>query len=93
MTSFALALAWYAVLSAVTFGAFAMDKHAAARGAWRTKEKTLHSLSLAGGFPGALAGMKLLRHKTRKPEFWIVPWLAAALHVTAWVTLGGVPGF
>jgi len=51
------------------FGAFAWDKAAARRGAWRIRESTLLGLALAGGIFGALAGQRLLRHKTRKEPF------------------------
>ena len=52
----------YAGLSCITFLAYAMDKSAAAKGAWRTPEKTLHVLALAGGWPGALLAQQFLRH-------------------------------
>jgi hypothetical protein len=39
----------YAVASASTFIAYALDKSAAKKGARRISEKTLHLLSLAGG--------------------------------------------
>lgn len=53
----------------LAFGAFAWDKAAARRGAWRIRESTLLGLALAGGLFGALAGQQLLRHKTRKEPF------------------------
>ena len=52
----------YAGLSCITFLAYAMDKSAAAKGAWRTPEKTLHVLAIAGGWPGALLAQQFLRH-------------------------------
>ena len=47
------------------------DKAAAARGARRTPETTLLALAVIGGSAGALLGMVLFRHKTRKPAFRI----------------------
>jgi uncharacterized membrane protein YsdA (DUF1294 family) len=76
--------AWYAIVSAVTLGAFALDKRAATRGRWRTKEKTLHILELLGGWPGALVGQALVRHKTRKTSYKLVLWGIIALHLGAW---------
>jgi uncharacterized membrane protein YsdA (DUF1294 family)/cold shock CspA family protein len=59
----------YAALSLVTFTAYAIDKAAAKRDAWRTAENTLHLLGLAGGWPGALIAQQTLRHKSKKAAF------------------------
>lgn len=59
----------YTGLSVITFVAYAIDKSAAQAGRWRTKETTLHLLSLAGGWPGALIAQETLRHKSRKNSF------------------------
>ncbi|MGL6122255.1 MAG: DUF1294 domain-containing protein, partial [Shewanella sp.] len=54
----------YLTLSLLTFIAYAIDKSAAKRNKWRTKESTLHLLALMGGWPGALFAQNLLRHKS-----------------------------
>lgn len=77
-------LAWYALASLVTFSAFTLDKRAAARGTRRTRERTLHLLELAGGWPGALAGAHFVRHKNRKWSFLVVTIAIAALHMAGW---------
>ena len=77
----------YGVASVVTFIAYAMDKSAAARGAWRTAESTLHMLALAGGWPGALCAQQWLRHKSSKAEFRSVFWLTLVLNVAGFVFL------
>src|SRR3569623_1505465 len=59
----------YALASAAAFTAYAIDKSAARRGRPRLPENTLHVVSLLGGWPGALAARRLLRHKLRKPSF------------------------
>ena len=51
----------YIGLSLLTFLAYAVDKSAAINGRWRTPEKTLHLLSVSGGWPGALLAQQLLR--------------------------------
>ena len=79
-----IALAVYAVMSVITFGAFALDKRAARAGRWRTPERSLHTLELLGGWPGALAAMRLIRHKNRKGSYVAVLALIIALHGTAW---------
>jgi uncharacterized membrane protein YsdA (DUF1294 family) len=77
----------YLVMSLVTFAVFAIDKRAAKRGTWRTPEKTLMSLSLCCGWPGALLAMKLVRHKTRHKLFTIGVPAIACLHIAAWIAL------
>ena len=77
----------YAGASVVTFIAYALDKSAAERGAWRTPESTLHGLSLAGGWPGALLAQQFLRHKTTKAEFRSVFWGTVAVNVIGFVAV------
>ena len=62
-------LALYVVVSLLTCIVYAVDKSAARNGAWRTSEDTLHLLSLAGGWPGALLAQQTLRHKSKKRSF------------------------
>lgn len=76
-------LATYAVLSATTFAVYAWDMSAARGGRWRTPEFTLHLLSLLGGWPGALAAQRTLRHKSRKLSFQIVFWLTVIVNCCA----------
>ena len=52
-----------------------------AQGARRVDEGTLHFLAFAGGWPGALIGQELFRHKTSKPAFRRLTWAIAALHL------------
>lgn len=77
----------YPALSLVTFVAYAMDKSAARQGAWRTPEKTLHMLSLIGGWPGALLAQQWLRHKSSKAEFRSVFWVTVVLNLAAFTFL------
>lgn len=71
----------YLMASVAAFVVYAADKSAAARGAWRVSEKTLHLLSIVGGWPGALLAQQLLRHKSTKPMFRQVFWATVALNV------------
>ena len=77
----------YVVMSLVTLGVYAADKSAARRGRRRARERTLHTLELLGGWPGALVAQQLLRHKRRKWSFFLVTWLIAAVHVAGIVML------
>jgi uncharacterized membrane protein YsdA (DUF1294 family) len=80
-----IVLGWYATWSAWTLGAFWWDKRAAERGAWRVRERTLHVFELLGGWPGAFVAMRFIRHKNRKPAFWLITAAAALLHIAAWI--------
>ena len=82
-----LILGIYMVISLVTFVVYAYDKSAAENGAWRTPESTLHLLSLAGGWPGALVAQQQLRHKSRKESFRAVFWMTVLLNCGAFVWL------
>lgn len=70
----------YAVLSALAYIAYGLDKRAARRGEWRTREATLHLLALLGGWPGALIAQRVFRHKTGKAPFQAVYWITVGLN-------------
>ena len=80
-----VAIVCYLVLvgatSCAAFILYGIDKRRAGTVARRIPERTLQLLALAGGWPGALLGQRVFRHKTRKIPFLIVFWLLAALHV------------
>ncbi len=71
---------WYPVVSLLTFSLYWKDKSAAINKRWRTAESTMHAFALIGGWPGALIGQYLLRHKTRKTSFKVVLWLTVIVH-------------
>jgi uncharacterized membrane protein YsdA (DUF1294 family) len=78
-----IALVGWLVLACIGgFSAMALDKSRARRGRRRIPERTLHLVSLAGGWPGVALAMLVVRHKTRKPRF-IAWFLAAAALATA----------
>jgi uncharacterized membrane protein YsdA (DUF1294 family)/cold shock CspA family protein len=77
----------YVMASIITFAAYMGDKSAAREGGWRTPEKTLHVLALAGGWPGALLAQQFLRHKSAKAGFRAAFWATVTLNVTALVLL------
>lgn len=76
-------LGLYLAASAVAFIAYALDKAAAKSDRWRTHESTLHLFGLMGGWPGALAAQRLLRHKWKKASFQVVFWATVILNCAA----------
>lgn len=70
----------YLLASALAFLAYVFDKSAAKRDERRTSENTLHVLSLAGGWPGALMAQHWARHKTRKQPFQFLFWCTVVLN-------------
>ncbi|MCI8400987.1 MAG: DUF1294 domain-containing protein [Lachnospiraceae bacterium] len=58
-------------VNVTAFILFAVDKRRAIRHRWRIRERTLLLAALAGGGAGSLAAMLFLRHKTRKPLFYL----------------------
>ncbi|MEZ9630672.1 DUF1294 domain-containing protein [Vibrio breoganii] len=77
----------YLILSIFTYLMFAWDKQAAQNKSWRTRENTLHMLSLAGGWPGALFAQFHLRHKSRKQPFKFILWVTVFMNITGFVWL------
>ena len=67
-----------AVLNAVSFAMFGIDKRRARRGQRRISERALLLSGLVSGTIGAWAGVFAFRHKTRKPSF-LLPLAAASL--------------
>lgn len=72
--------AYYAIISIITLLVWGYDKLRAIAGQWRVPEKGLITLIILGGAFGALAGMLLFRHKTRKTGFWILAGIGCLIH-------------
>lgn len=72
----------FLVASFIAFGAYAIDKSAARNGRRRISERTLHLLSLVGGWPGALIAQQAFRHKTQKVTFRIAFWATVLINCT-----------
>ena len=60
---------WFLLVSVLTLVIYGMDKMAA-RKAWRrVPESTLLVFGFVGGWPGAMVGQQVFRHKTQKQPF------------------------
>ena len=74
-------IALYLIASVAAFLTYAFDKSASRKpNARRVRERTLHLLGIAGGWPGALLAQRLFRHKSRKRSFQIVFWTTVMLN-------------
>ena len=62
-------IGYLTAINLVAFIVYGIDKRQAIKGRWRISEATLFILALVGGALGALLGMLLFRHKTRKLKF------------------------
>lgn len=81
-------LCYLLVLNLAAFFIYGWDKRKAKHEQWRVPEHTLLALAFAGGGLGALLGMRVFHHKTRKAKFrWGVP-----VALLIWVVLLGVVG-
>ncbi|MBX3195985.1 MAG: cold shock and DUF1294 domain-containing protein [Microbacteriaceae bacterium] len=81
----------YLGVSAITFGAYAIDKSAARLRQRRVAETSLILLGMFGGWPGAILAQQLLRHKTAKMSFRAVFWVSVLINVFVFVALNA-PG-
>ncbi len=71
--------AYLFLVNLITLVVYLVDKARAGSGASRVPESTLLGLAMIGGAAGALMGMLLVRHKTRKWYFTVtVPVLLVA---------------
>lgn len=59
-----------AIVNSITFILYGVDKIKAVNNEWRISEKRLLKLSILGPF-GSYLGMKLFRHKVKKPKFYV----------------------
>jgi len=87
-----LVLPLYLAVSLITFILYAIDKSAAQNDSWRTSESTLHLLSLAGGWPGAIIAQQTLRHKSKKQPFRAVFWVTVVLNIWGLIWLHTTEG-
>jgi uncharacterized membrane protein YsdA (DUF1294 family)/cold shock CspA family protein len=71
----------YGFMSLLSFLLYAKDKRAARKDQWRISEFTLQLTALLCGWPGALIGRGLFRHKTKKLLFSVSLYCIALMHL------------
>ena len=64
-----IVLIYIAVINAVTFFMYGVDKWKARKSKWRIREAALLGLAVLGGSIGAWLGMKTWHHKTQHKKF------------------------
>ncbi len=72
----------YLVINLVVFFMYGIDKYKAKHKLWRIPEATLLTAAVFGVF-GALAGMHLFRHKTKKLKFAVTVPVILVLELAA----------
>lgn len=84
-------LIYLLTINALGFWIMLDDKQRARKKRWRIPEATLLTVAILGGSAGCFLGMRLCRHKTRKPKFSIgIPViLLAQLLFLGWLVWSG----
>ncbi len=82
-----IVLLHYTIFSIVSASMHFADKRRAVKGKQRIPERSLHSMELLGGWPGAIAMTRFIRHKTSKRSYMIRLYAIAAVHAIAWMLL------
>lgn len=82
-----IVLIQYVLMSVVCFVMFASDKRRAMRGKRRIPERSLHSMELIGGWPGALLAARCFQHKVRKRSYMWTLYAIACAHLVLFMLL------
>lgn len=64
--------------SGIALFSYGADKLRAKHKRRRYPERLLLTMGLLFGAPGALLGMSVFHHKTRKTYFWVINWIGLA---------------
>lgn len=70
----------YMIVNLVVFTLYGIDKYKAIHRQWRIPEATLLGAAVFGVF-GALTGMYVWHHKTKKPKFVITVFVIAVIEI------------
>ena len=82
-----LLLLYLIIIYAAAFVLMLADKIKARKNAWRIPEATLMGVAAIGGSLGGFLGMRLCRHKTKHPKFFIGLPVLLVLHIVLLVWL------
>ena len=73
----------YTCASLTAYLQYTLDKAAAQADEQRIPEQKLHAMSVVGGWPGALVGQAVRRHKTKKTSFRVGFWMTVVANLAA----------
>lgn len=76
-----IAIIYLLMINLTAFIMYFSDKTRAIKHRWRIPEATLLSIAALGGSLGAFAAMKVFRHKTKHPKFYITVPLLVIFHI------------
>ena len=78
---------WFLLINVLTMAIYGADKTAARKGMRRVPETTLLLYGVVGGWPGAILGQQLFRHKTQKQPFKTWFWISVVVSLSAMMAL------
>jgi len=78
---------WFVLINVLTMAIYGADKMAARKDMRRVPEATLLAFGVTGGWPGAILGQQLFRHKTQKQPFKTYFMLSVILSIVAMVAV------
>ena len=81
LTSYPVVM-WLLLINVQTMVMYGADKMAARKGMRRVPEATLLVFGVTGGWPGAILGQQLFRHKTQKQPFKTYFFISAIVSIT-----------
>lgn len=77
-------LVYLFLINALGFVLMLADKRKAQKNRWRIPESTLIATAILGGSLGTIAGMRIARHKTKHPKFYLgLPFIFAVQVIVA----------
>ena len=82
-------LIYLCIVNALGFALMLADKIKAKKNLWRIPEATLLGVAVIGGSLGAIAGMRLARHKTKHLKFTVGLPLILAVQILLAILLAG----
>ena len=80
-------LIYLVIINALSMLLMLIDKQKAKKNRYRIPERVLLGVSAIGGSLGGLMGMRLFRHKTKHPQFYIGIPVMLVLHIVALIAL------
>lgn len=81
LTSYPVVM-WLLLINVLTMIMYGADKMAARKGMRRVPEATLLVFGVTGGWPGAILGQQLFRHKTQKQPFKTYFFISVIVSIT-----------